>query len=115
MKILEYPVIPNNEVRCEVCGCKFLVTRNDLKKRGNYNCTPETGEVFISMFCPCCKHMTVLNRKSPIEEILQAKYEEINKIFRNKAVEISKSDLENRQEVFRIVDDLFNEIIDIEK
>lgn len=115
MKILEYPTVLGKEVRCDLCGCVFKVNKFDLKKRGSYNCVAETGDIRISMLCPCCRHPTILNKTSLLDEILQSKYAEINKVFKNKAMEISKSDkVESRQEVSRVVDDLYNAILDIE-
>lgn len=114
MKIIEYPTLVNRELRCDNCGCKFTINRQDAKKKiySNIDIANQENKVFVN--CPCCKSGVSLDT-SVIGAILSSKYDEINKVFKNKAVEISKSDkIESRQEVFRVVDDLYNAILDIE-
>ena len=109
MKILKYPTLLNKELQCDVCGCRFKLNKHSMKKK----VYAEDDNLLIS--CPYCKS-TIKTENSIVDDILNAKYTKINEVFRQKALEVSKSDkLECRQDVFRVVDDLYNAILDIEE
>ena len=95
MKILEYSILVNRELRCDNCGCKFIINRQDAKKKiySKMDIAKQENKVFVN--CPCCKSGVSLDM-SVIDAVLSSKYAEIN-------------------EVFRVVDDLYNAILDIEE